>query len=48
MPSTAVMCCCSSVRGAGVAGTALAGGVEGPATAADVTPLLITDVAFAD
>ncbi|KAF9484892.1 hypothetical protein BDN70DRAFT_761823, partial [Pholiota conissans] len=33
MPSTAVMCCCSSVKGAGVAGTCDAGGVEGPATA---------------
>jgi hypothetical protein len=32
IPSTAVMCCCSRVRGAGVAGT-VAGGVEGPAIA---------------
>ena len=35
MPSTAVMCCCSKVSGAGVAGIAVAGGVEeeGPAIA---------------
>ena len=35
MPSTAVMCCCSRVSGAGVAGIAVDGGVEedGPATA---------------
>lgn len=26
IPSTAVMCCCSSVSGAGVAGTEVAGG----------------------
>lgn len=37
MPSTAVICCCSKVKGAGVAGTGVdAGGVEGPATALDV------------
>ncbi|KAJ7273050.1 hypothetical protein C8J57DRAFT_1063926, partial [Mycena rebaudengoi] len=30
MPSTAVMCCCSRVKGTGVDGT---GGVDGPATA---------------
>jgi hypothetical protein len=35
IPSTAVMCCCSRVRAAGVAGTDVAGGVEGPATAVD-------------
>ncbi|KAF8191458.1 hypothetical protein K438DRAFT_1830548 [Mycena galopus ATCC 62051] len=35
MPSTAVMCCCSRVRGMGVEGTAVAGGVDGPATALD-------------
>ena len=29
IPSTAVICCCSRVSGAGVAGTAV--GVEGPA-----------------
>lgn len=33
MPSTAVMCCCSRVNAAGVAGVCDAGGVEGPATA---------------
>ena len=33
MPSTAVMCCCSRVRGAGVAGTPDGPGVEGPARA---------------
>jgi hypothetical protein len=33
MPSTAVMCCCSRVKGAGVAGTAEGTGVEGPAKA---------------
>ncbi len=33
IPSTAVMCCCSSVRGMGVAGVGVAAGVEGPATA---------------
>lgn len=32
MPSTAVMCCCSRVSGAGVAGTT-DGGDEGPAIA---------------
>jgi hypothetical protein len=31
IPSTAVMCCCSRVSGAGVAGTEEVGGVEGPA-----------------
>jgi len=34
MPSTAVMCCCSRVSGAGVAGTE-EGGVEGLAAALD-------------
>jgi hypothetical protein len=48
IPSTAVMCCCSSVRGMGVAGTAVVGGVDGPATAADVVPLLVVVVALAD
>ena len=38
------MCCCPSVRGAGVVGTALVGGVDGPATAADVVPLLVVEV----
>ncbi|KAF8955448.1 hypothetical protein BDZ97DRAFT_1598879, partial [Flammula alnicola] len=33
MPSTAVMCCCSRVKGTGVDGTCEAGGVDGPATA---------------
>ena len=35
MPSTAVMCCCSKVSGAGVGATGAAGEleVEGPATA---------------
>ena len=32
MPSTAVMCCCSSVKGVDGAGVD-AGGVDGPATA---------------
>jgi hypothetical protein len=35
IPSTAVMCCCSRVSGTGVAGTGVATGVEGPATAFD-------------
>ena len=35
MPSTAVMCCCSRVNGAGVAGTEVAVGVDGPATEFD-------------
>lgn len=47
MPSTAVMCCCSSVNGAGVAGTAAAGGVEGPATVGEGAPMLVAVVAFA-
>jgi len=38
MPSTAVICCCSSVNGTGVAGTTGAGGVEGGTKA--VRPLL--------
>jgi hypothetical protein len=47
MPSTAVMCCCSSVNGTGVAGRAGAGGVEGPATVGEGAPLLDAVVAFA-
>ena len=47
MPSTAVMCCCSSVNGTGVAGTAAAGGVEGPATVGEEAPLLVVVMAFA-
>ena len=34
MPSTAVMCCCSRVSGAGVEGTAEGAGVDGPASGA--------------
>lgn len=42
MPSTAVMCCCSSVRGAGVAGTGVdASGVDGAAVATAVAAPLI-------
>jgi hypothetical protein len=39
MPSTAVMCCCSKVSGAGVGATGAAGEleVEGPATALPLT-----------
>lgn len=47
MPSTAVMCCCSRVNGTGVAGTAGAGGVEGPAMVGEGAPLLVVVVAFA-
>lgn len=47
MPSTAVMCCCSSVKGTGVAGTAGAGGVEGPATVGDGASLLVVVVVVA-
>lgn len=47
MPSTAVMCCCSSVNGTGVAGTAGAGAVEGPAMVGEGEPLLVVVVAFA-
>lgn len=47
MPSTAVMCCCSSVNGAGVAGMAGAGVVDGPATVGEGAPLLVVVVAFA-
>ena len=39
IPSTAVMCCCSSERSGS--------GVDGPATAADVVLLLIADVPLA-
>ena len=35
MPSTAVICCCSRVRGAGVDGTEVEGD-DGPATALEV------------
>ena len=37
MPSTAVICCCSRVRGTGVDGTCVVGGEEGPAVAFAVT-----------
>jgi hypothetical protein len=37
IPSTAVMCCCSRVRGTGVNGTCVVGGEEGPAAAFGVT-----------
>lgn len=47
MPSTAVMCCCSSVNGAGVAGMAGAGVVEGPERVGGEAPLLVVVVAFA-
>jgi hypothetical protein len=47
IPSTAVMWCCASVRGAGVVRTALVGGVDGPATATDVVPLLVAEVSLA-
>ena len=33
IPSTAVMCCCSRVRGLGVDGTCVVGGEEGPVAA---------------
>ena len=33
IPSTAVICCCSRVKGMGVDGTWVVGGDEGPATA---------------
>ena len=39
MPSTAVMCCCSRVRGTGVDGTCDVGGEEGPVVALGVTVL---------
>lgn len=41
------MCCCSSVNGTGVAGTAEAGGVEGPAIVGEGAPLLVAVVALA-
>jgi hypothetical protein len=47
IPSTAVMCCCPSVRGVEVVGTTLVSGVDGPATAADVVPLLVAEVPLA-
>ena len=37
MPSTAVMCCCSRVRGTGVDGTCDVGGEEGPVVVFGVT-----------
>jgi hypothetical protein len=37
IPSTAVMCCCSRVRGAGVDGTCVVGGEEGPVVALGAT-----------
>jgi len=37
MPSTAVMCCCSRVRGTGVEGTCDVGGEEGPVVALGAT-----------
>ena len=37
MPSTAVICCCSRVRGTGVDGTCDVGGEEGPVVAFGAT-----------
>lgn len=37
IPSTAVICCCSRVRGAGVDGIWVVGGDEGPAAAFALT-----------
>ena len=41
MPSTAVICCCSRVRGTGVDGTCDLGGEEGPVVAFRVTVTVV-------
>ena len=41
IPSTAVICCCSRVRGTGVDGTCVVGGEEGPAFAVTTTGVVV-------